>query len=109
MASPGSQTDLQWTFKSSINVICLWWIYSVGLSILCYFLHNLISYVLSRDLCIQNLKPWIKRKVNHLRRLKKIKTIDKDDYTLNFDDVISTIRGTVTFWIKDNIHLVSDL
>lgn len=65
------------SFKSSVNAICVWWLVSVGLSAILYLLHSLISHVLHLWKC----KP------------KRIAPNDKDDYTLNFDDVISSIEG----------------
>ena len=59
------------TFKSSIYAICVWWISSVGLSAVMYFLY----------LLIQRILEMFQSKVN--------------TYQPTFDDVVSGLKGKV--------------
>ena len=72
------------TFKSSINAICLWWVYSVGLSIICYIIYEAFKYAMLCQLFKKQSRLKYESNGN-----------GKDDFTLNFDDVISTVQGTV--------------
>lgn len=70
------------SFKSSINAICVWWAVTIGLCVLLYLVHSLISYV---------LLVW----QHYCNRQHRVATIDKEDYQRHwdFDEVITALKG----------------
>ena len=82
------------SFKSSVNAICVWWVVSVGLSVILYVLHSLITH---------GLKEYKKYTTTST---KKTKIVDKtqlvEDYSMNFDDIISGIKGMWYLKVKIN-------
>lgn len=76
------------SFKSSINAICVWWAVTIGLCVLLYLVHSLISYV---------LLLW----QHYCNRQHRVATIDREDYH-DFDEVITAIKGKEGFSNLEN-------
>ena len=69
------------SFKSCVHTICVWWLLSVGISIIFYLLHSLISRILE----------WANQQ-------KRVEGVDQR-YRPNLDDVIEGLKGTNGFII----------
>ena len=69
-------------FKSCVHAICVWWLLSIGISIILYLLHSLISQILE----------WANQQ-------KRVEEGADHCYRPNLDDVIEGLKGTDGFII----------